>query len=730
MKNILTLFAFLFCIMVSFAVKAQNIRITPQPMEIKEGSGVFPLKPSTRILVDAGNKEIHQIVKLIVQKINMAGGPLLSIGEYTPEMKIKNAIVLTLQGADQTLGKEGYTLDVTTKSIVLKAISSQGLYYGMLSFLQLLPPEVESQEPVKADYVVPVVSIRDMPRFPYRGLHLDVGRHMYPVSFIKKYIDLMSMYKMNTFHWHLTEDQGWRIQIRKYPRLTQVGSTRLATAKGKTSEFDGVPYGGFYSQDQIREIVAYAADKFVTIIPEIEMPGHSVAALTAYPHLSCTGGPFQVRQEWGVADDILCAGNDSAFIFVQDVLTEVMELFPSTYIHIGGDEAPKTRWEECPKCQKRMQDEGLKSEMELQSYFIKRVERFLSSKGRRLIGWDEILEGGLAPEATVMSWRGMQGGIDAAMQNHDVIMTPTDYCYLDYYQADPATEPLAIGGMLTLKTVYSFEPTPPVLTAEQAKHILGAQGNVWTEYIKTPEMVEYMTYPRAIALAEVNWSQKDARNWDDFVQRMENQYKRLSYLGVNYSKGSMQTDITTVRDSIQHRNLVLISSETKGYPIYYTIDGSEPNALSIPYSAPFELKSSSIVKAVMVKDGEVIGQSNERNITVNLASGKPVKILKPYSFKYPGTGDQAMTDGLTGTASLKTGWQGYEGTDMEIVVDLITPSDLHKISTTFIQSIGSWVIYPVEVEFLLSSDGVSFQSAGKIETAPNPQREKQRGNFQ
>jgi len=703
---------------------ASEIRIVPQPMEMKTGEGVFKLNTSTRLLIDPANKDLRQIAKLIVQKISMAGGPALSLENYTPGAKVKNAIVLTLTGADPSLGNEGYSLEVGKKSVIIRSVSPQGIFYGTQSLFQLFPPEVELSNAAPREFSIPVVIIRDQPRFPYRGMHLDVGRHMYPVSFLKKYIDLMAMYKMNSFHWHLTEDQGWRIQINKYPRLTQVGSTRMYTMKGRTSEPDGVPYGGFYTQDQIREVVDYAAARYVTVIPEIEMPGHSVAALAAYPQYSCTGGPFKVRTEWGVAEDIFCAGNDSVFLFLQDILDEVMNLFPSKYIHIGGDEAPKTRWKACPKCQQRIQAEGLSNEMELQSYFIKRIERYLSSKGRRLIGWDEILEGGLAPEATVMSWRGMQGGIDAAREKHDVIMTPTDYCYFDYYQADPATEPLAIGGLLTLKTVYSFEPVPPVLTPEEAKHIIGAQGNVWTEYIKTPEMVEYMAFPRAIALAEVNWSPKEARNWDSFADRMENQYKRLELLGVNYSKGSLQADITSIRDEARHRNLIQISSETKGFDIHYTTDGTEPIASSPKYTEPFELKQSATVKAVLVKDGEVKGKSNERAFQVSFSSGKPVKVLKPYSFKYPGTGDQAMTDGLTGTASLKTGWQGYEGTDMEVVIDLLKAETIRSIRTNFIQMIGAWVLYPVDVEFFVSADEINWQSVGTIHTDPQPSKGK------
>lgn len=710
-------------------IQAGRINIVPRPAELKEGKGSFRITSATQVRTDPGNKELRQIAKLVVQKISMAGGPNLEIYEYTPGQKIKNAIVLTLTGSDTTLGKEGYTLEATTKRVVIRAPEAKGVFYGMQSLFQLLPPEVESGQSMLKDPQIPAVSIRDIPRYPYRGMHLDVCRHIFPVEFIKRYIDLMAMYKMNSFHWHLTDDQGWRIEIKKYPGLTQVGSVRPYSVKGKAWISDETPYGGFYTQEQIRDVVAYAASKYITVIPEIEMPGHAVAALAAYPSLSCTGGPFQVRSEWGVADDIFCAGNDSVFTFVEDVLKEVMALFPSAYIHIGGDEAPKVRWKACQKCQARIRAEGLKDEMELQSYFIKRVERFLKANGRRLIGWDEILEGGLAPEATVMSWRGVQGGIDAAKENHDVIMTPTDFCYFDYYQADPATEPETIGGMVTLKTVYGFEPTPPVLTPAQARHILGAQGNLWTEYIDSPSKAEYMAYPRAIALAEVNWSPKETRNWEDFLDRLDNQYKRLEYMGVNFSKGSLQVDITTMRDSVNHRNLVVISSETKGYDICYTLDGSEPGPGSTKYTEPFEVKGSSTVRACLVKDNEAKGQVNERRIEVNLATGKPVKVLKPYSFKYPGTGDQSMTDGLAGTASLKTGWQGYEGTDMEVVVDLLKPESVNRIGTTFIQLISSWVIYPIDVDFYTSIDGSNWEPAGNIHTEPLPSKSKADRDF-
>ncbi len=398
-----------------------------------------------------------------------------------------------------------------------------------------MPAEIEKNIGFSKPVIpLPRCKITDYPRYSYRGLHLDVCRHMFPVGFIKKYIDLMAMHKMNSFHWHLTEDQGWRIEIKKYPLLTSVGAWRKSSPVGRNEGQDSIPYGGFYTQDEVRDIVEYARKRFITVIPEIELPGHAQAALASYPHLSCTGGPFEVWTWWGVSENIYCAGNEQVFEFLEGVLTEVMHLFPSPYIHIGGDEAPKTRWKACPKCQRRIRSEKLADEHQLQSYFVTRIEKFLNSQGRNIIGWDEILEGGLAPNATVMSWRGTQGGIETARLKHPVIMTPGSPCYFDHYQADPSLEPLAICCFNPLEKVYAFEPTPQELTPEEATYIIGAQGNLWTEYIKTPEHAEYMAYPRAIALAEVVWSPKDKRNYDDFLIRLESHKLRLDYRGVNY----------------------------------------------------------------------------------------------------------------------------------------------------------------------------------------------------
>ena len=372
-------------------------------------------------------------------------------------------------------------------------------------------------------------------------MHLDVGRHMFPIAYIKRYIDMIALHKMNKFHWHLTEDQGWRIEIKKYPKLTETGAFRKETLIGhggkKPFTYDGKPYGGFYTQDEVKEIVAYAASRFITVIPEIEMPGHAMAALAAYPGLACTEGPFEVQTRWGVFDDVFCAGKEETFKFLEDVLSEVFELFPSGYVHIGGDECPKTRWEKCPLCQKRMKEEGLKDENELQSYFIQRIEKFVLSKGRKIIGWDEILEGGLAPEATVMSWRGTTGGVAAAKRKHEVIRAPYPFVYLDYYQCEPEGEPLAIGGYLPLEKVYSYDLMPEELTAEEQKYILGIQGNLWSEYLSTPEQMEYMAYPRMFAIAETGWTPGRLKDFEDFLARLEVLKKRYDAIGINYFKG-------------------------------------------------------------------------------------------------------------------------------------------------------------------------------------------------
>jgi len=508
-----------------------EVQIIPQPASLVNMEGTFSIGSRTKILINSESAEMHKVTSVLSQRLEDFYGISNKISfSGAPE---KKSIFLKLN-TGMSVSKEAYHLTVSPKGVMLESPSPSGLFYGVQTLLQLMP----LQKVKLSDVVLPSVEIRDAPRFIWRGLHLDVGRHFMPKEFIKKYLDYMAIHKFNTFHWHLTEDQGWRIEIKKYPRLTEVGSVRKETLAGHygSKTYDGTPAGGFYTQDEVKEIVAYAADRFITVVPEIEMPGHSLGALTAYPELGCTGGPYEVATTWGVFDDVYCAGKDETYAFLQDVLTELIPLFPGEYFHIGGDECPKTRWAKCPLCKQKMKDEGLKTEHELQSYFVQRMEKFLNENGKKLIGWDEILEGGLAPNAAVMSWRGEKGGIAAAKEHHYVIMTPGEYCYLDHYQADPKNEPLAIGGFLPLKKIYSYEPVPAGLTEEEAKYVLGAQGNVWTEYMKSPEQVEYMVFPRAAALAEVLWSPKGPKDYDNFKVRLKILTKLYDILGINYCK--------------------------------------------------------------------------------------------------------------------------------------------------------------------------------------------------
>jgi hexosaminidase len=511
--------------------------IIPAPVSIKEMRGNFTFTHKSKIVLsslDADNRLAADFLARLVK--NPTG---LVIPVVQGEKVSRGSVLMSIDTAVRN--PEGYTLNVTSKKIVIKARTAVGFFYAVQTIRQLLPPDVEKDSIVnKITLKVPCCEIIDEPRFGYRGMHLDVGRHMFPVEYIKRYIDMIALHKMNMFHWHLTEDQGWRIEIKKYPKLTEVGGFRKETVVGKPGKnavYDGIPYGGFYTQQEVRDVVAYAKSKFVTIIPEIEMPGHSLAALAAYPNLGCTAGPFEVGKTWGVVNDVYCAGKEETFNFLEDVLTEVIDLFPGKYIHIGGDECPKVRWEKCPLCQKRIKVEGLKDEKELQSYFIKRIEKFLISKNKRLIGWDEILEGGLAPEATVMSWRGVAGGIEAAKQGHDVIMSPNSYAYLDHYQSEPAGQPLAIGGYLPLENVYAFDPQFAELNADQQKHILGVQGNLWSEYLNTPQYMEYMAYPRMFAISEIGWTAGSKKDFEEFLSRLAVQRLRYDKIGINYFKG-------------------------------------------------------------------------------------------------------------------------------------------------------------------------------------------------
>ena len=509
-----------------------EITLFPQPQQLERQPGAFMLNKHTRIFAADGAPG-----ELLAAYLRPATGFGLPVHSLDDDILANATNAILLVPAESELAAEAYTLDVAPERVILRASQPNGFRRGIQTLRQLLPRQILADTP-QADvaWSLPCLSICDEPAFGWRGLHLDVGRHMFPLDFIKKFIDTMAFYKFNIFHWHLTEDQGWRLEIKKHPRLTEIGSMRAETPiPADRNQPDGAPYGGFYTQDDAREIVAYAAERGITVMPEIELPGHSLAALTAYPQLGCLGEGYKVRTTWGIDPNIYCAGNDEVFKFLEDVLAEVLEIFPSKFIHIGGDEAPKERWSACPKCQARIKDEGLADERELQSWFIRRIESWLNERGRRLVGWDEILEGGLAPDATVMSWRGSEGGIAAAKAGHDVIMTPNTYCYLDYYQHEDWTrEPPAISSTLTLPQVWQFAVIPEAIAADKRQHILGGQGNIWTEYIPDPAQVEYMAFPRAIAISDILWNHPDERSYDDLTARLKAHLPCLETLGVNY----------------------------------------------------------------------------------------------------------------------------------------------------------------------------------------------------
>lgn len=684
--------------------------VIPLPSRIEFNNGSFNLSASTRVRVDPASQVLMPVAQYWISHCYRKAGMELLLIENDPG---KEVIEFVLD--DRMPDHEAYRLQVDEQKIVIRAGAPAGAFYALQTLRQLLPADFEASNRAREvlGWPVPCTRIEDAPRFPYRGMHLDVGRHFFPVDFIKKYIDLLALHKFNRFHWHLTEDQGWRIEIKQYPKLQEIAAWRKETLIGHYSDqphrFDGRRYGGYYTQDEIREVVRYAAERHITIVPEIELPGHSLAALSAYPELACTPGPFEAATKWGVFEDVFCP-KEETFTFLENVLTEVMALFPGEYIHIGGDECPKDRWKTCPSCQALLQKEGLKDEHELQSYFIRRIERFLNSKGRQIIGWDEILEGGLAPNATVMSWRGTEGGIAAARQGHKVIMTPTSHCYLDYYQTQNPSEPLAIGGFLPLEKVYSYEPVPEELTDQEARFIMGAQGNVWTEYMRTPKQVEYMAFPRALAIAELTWTPKAKKNYEDFSARLARHFPRLDHYDLNYSKALFSIRVQALAGPA----LALSTLHPEGV-IRYTTDGSNPTAQSQVCDRPVLLNRPTHLQAAVFVSQNAVSPLFSLRFEPHLATGRIPQWSYPPHASYNLGGPQALVNGISGSDSRynDTEWLGWSGKDLEAVIDLGAMQRLTAFSTRFFHSPGEWIHAPQSVEIWVSADGKKYKQAGK-----------------
>lgn len=678
--------------------------VIPLPNEINQQEGTpFVLNSSTPVFYEEGDTVMERVARYLAGYIKDATG-------REPNVKAGNGSKGIRLSVDPSIGNpEGYRLSVSENGIEIAGGTHAGAFYGVQTLRKAIPANAKGMQ-----VELPAVEINDAPRFAYRGLHFDVSRHFFTTDSVKRFIDMLALHNMNTLHWHLTDDQGWRIEIKKYPELTQIGSQRKETVIGRNSgKYDGIPYGGFYTQDEIRDIVRYAQDRFVNIVPEIDLPGHQQAALATYPELGCTGGPYEVWTMWGISEDVICAGNEKAMQFLEDVLAEVIDLFPSEYIHIGGDECPKVRWKSCPKCQARIKAEGIRgdknhtAEEYLQSYVISRMAKFVESKGRHIIGWDEILEGGLAPNATVMSWQGVAGGIKAAQMEHDVIMTPNTYLYFDYYQStDTERDPLAIGGFVPLEKVYSFEPTAGI-PEEYHKYIIGVQANLWTEYIPTFRHVEYMEMPRISALAEVQWRNRK-EDYAKFMTRLVRFTKLYDQIGYNYAKHIFDIDASVETDTEKGEVVVTLHTQGEGN-IHYTLDGTEPTDASPKYESPLRLRKDTEIKAVVIRQTGLSRVFSEK-IAFSKSTAKPTVLREAPSKGYAYNGATVLTDGATGNRNYKTGrWLGFQGKDLDAVIDLKEPTEFSKVSFNTNVLKGDWIMETSGIAVKVSDDGENFR---------------------
>lgn len=681
--------------------------IVPKLQEvINEDALYFKLTATTVITYPGENEKLAHSARFLSDYIFQLTGMELKVKADTDT---ENSIRLMI-GFEHN-NREAYQVKVGKNGIFINGATDAGTFYGIQTIRKTLPVGFTQE------VLFPYAEITDYPAYVHRGVHLDVSRHFFPAEFIKKYIDVLAMYNMNVFHWHLTDDQGWRIEIMKYPMLTEIGSKRNETVTGRhTNQFDGKPHYGFYTQEEIKEIVTYATERYVTIIPEIDIPGHTLSVLAAYPELGCTGGPYEVGREWGIYEDVLCVGNEKVFMFLEDVFKEVMSLFPAEYIHIGGDECLKNRWSKCSKCQSRIKQLGLKEipqhtlGEQLQSYFIKRVEQIINAGGKSIIGWDEILEGGIAPNATIMSWRGTEGGVYAASKEHDVIMTPEAYVYLDYYQSpDVDNESLTYGWLTELKKTYAFDPMPSDLEENKRKHILGAQVNVWSEYIPTSLQAEYMLLPRMCALSEIVWSNPQQKDYNEFVGRLYKQSKLLDHLGYNNCKQVYGIQEEIIVDTTYNEARIQLSIFDNA-PIYYTVDGKEPTLNSVCYTQPIVIDKDIVLKAVVIRDNKE-SEVYSDSFIYHKALAKPVTLIHSPDKKYSFSGANILVNGKDGVKnSYRTGtWLGFRGEDFEAIIDFKSIIEISSVEiNSYVNTRGN-IFGPSKIMLFASLDGSSFE---------------------
>lgn len=690
-----------------------DYEIIPKPLDVNcKGDASFLLKDGVAVIYPENNQKMQDNAEFLVDYVERQTGVKLTSHAGMP---VDGAICLTLDLSDDNA--EAYKLIVNDKRVCISGASEAGVFYGIQTLRKSLPVAQDINVNLSA------VEIYDKPRFAYRGAMLDVARHFYTVDEVKTFIDMLALHNINRFHWHLTDDQGWRIEIKKYPKLMSVASERKETVVGRwySGIYDGKPYGGYYTQDELRDVIDYAAKRHITIIPEVDLPGHMQAALTAYPELGCTGGPYEVRTIWGVSQDVLCVGNDFTLQFVKDVLSEVADIFPSEYIHIGGDECPKVRWEKCPKCQERIKSLGLKSdakhtkEQRLQSYMIQEAAKYLKEKGKRIIGWTEILEGGLVPDATLMSWIGESGGIEAAHQHHDVIMTPNTYLYFDYYQSKKVEdEPLAIGGYLPIEKTYNYEPMPKELTKEEQQYIKGVQANLWTEYIPVFSQVQYMVLPRLGAVAEVQWTDPSKKDYKDFLRRVPHLVAVYDCYGWNYATRVYDVNVDMKADTVNHVLNVQLSTMADD-PIYYTLDGQDPTEKSLKYTKPFTIDQSVVLKTMAVHPDRTSKISVD-TIRFNKATLKPVVLLQPNESRFSPDGPVVLVDGRNGNHSFDTGaWLAVAGNDLEAVINMQAETILSSASVHVYVRKDAWLFDARGFSVSVSSDNKNYKEVASQE---------------